>query len=80
MDLLRRIAHERRIGILLSCHDIDLALREADRLWLMEPGGAFHAGTPDQLRHGALGAAFAREGVRFDTQTGHCVPASRTAS
>ena len=35
MQLLRRLAHESRRAILLSTHDLDLALRTADRIWLM---------------------------------------------
>jgi iron complex transport system ATP-binding protein len=81
MDLLRRLAHQRRIGVVLSCHDLHLALREADRLWLLEPDGRLHVGTPDQLRHGgALASAFARDGIHFDPTTCDCVVAASRAS
>lgn len=71
MHLLRRIARERGIGIVLSCHDIELAMRDADTLWLLEPGGRFHVGAPDTLATaGTLEAVFAREGVRFDQGSG----------
>ena len=36
MQLLRELAHEKYKSILLSCHDIDLATKHADVLWLMK--------------------------------------------
>ena len=39
MQLLRKLAHETNKAILLSTHDMDLALRSADRLWLLPKGG-----------------------------------------
>lgn len=36
MQLLLRIAHEEHKTVLLSTHDLDLALHTADRLWLFE--------------------------------------------
>ncbi len=70
MQLLRRLAHERHQAILLSTHDLDLALRSADRIWLMA-GGVLQTGAPEDLvLSGAFEAAFRAEGVSFDTQTG----------
>ncbi len=64
MLLLRELAHVERKAILLSTHDLELALRYADRLWLLPAGGAFDSGTPDQLKaSGALLRAFASEGA-----------------
>lgn len=69
--LLRRLARETNRTILLSTHDLDLALRSADRVWLMPSGEPLQAGTPEDLvLSGAFGAAFASEGVQFDIQTG----------
>ena len=39
LDLLRTIAHEQRKTILISTHELDLALRAADRVLLMYPKG-----------------------------------------
>lgn len=49
MRLLTRLAHHEARAILLSTHDLDLALRNADRLWLLPPGGPLLTGTPDAL-------------------------------
>jgi iron complex transport system ATP-binding protein len=70
MQVLRALAHERGQAILLSTHDLDLALRSADRVWLMS-SGEVRAGAPEDLvLSGAFEAAFRAEGVSFDPQTG----------
>ena len=38
MRLLGRVAHSLGLTVLLSTHDVPLALAEADRLWLLERG------------------------------------------
>jgi iron complex transport system ATP-binding protein len=71
MQLLRRLAHESQRAILLSTHDLDLALRTADRIWLMPSNGHLQVGAPEDLvLSGAFEAAFRAEGVTFDAQTG----------
>lgn len=70
MRLLRHIAADTGRAILLSTHDLDLALRSADKLWLMS-GGEVRVGTPEDLViSGAFEAAFQGEGVVFDRETG----------
>lgn len=71
MHLLRRLAHEAGCAILLSTHDLDLALRTADRLWLMAKGGDVQTGTPEDLvLSGAFECTFASEGLVFDKGEG----------
>lgn len=70
MRLLKQLAAETGRAILLSTHDLDLALRSADTLWLMSEGRVA-AGTPEDLvLSGAFEAAFRSAGVPFDRQTG----------
>jgi iron complex transport system ATP-binding protein len=72
MRLLRRLAHETQRAMILSTHDLDLALRSADLLWLMAPGGVVHAGAPEDLViGGAFEATFATDGISFDSHQGH---------
>jgi iron complex transport system ATP-binding protein len=71
LRLLRRLAHTSERAVLLSTHDLDLALRSADLLWLLDTAGTLHVGAPeDVILSGAFAATFAREGVTFDAHSG----------
>ncbi|MFQ3568586.1 MAG: ABC transporter ATP-binding protein [Aggregatilineales bacterium] len=70
MGLLRHLAAETGRAIVLSTHDLDLALRSADTLWLMSDGQV-HVGAPEDLvLNGAFEMAFASEKIIFDRATG----------
>ena len=70
MALLKRLARTTRLAILVSTHDLDLALRNCDRLWLMS-GTGIKAGAPEDLAlDGSLGATFSAEGIHFDQRRG----------
>lgn len=67
MRLLRRLAHDMQQAVILSIHDLDLALRTADMLWLMTPDGKIQAGAPEDLvLSGAFEKAFASNNLVFD--------------
>lgn len=71
MRVLRRLARERNRAVLLSTHDLDLAMRAADRLWLISPGGPVRTGAPEDLALGGwIGSAFDQGDVAFDAATG----------
>ncbi len=71
MQMLRELARTTNRAILLSTHDLDLALRSADVIWLLPKGGAMQVGVPEELvLNGAFAQAFAGEGIEFDTQHG----------
>ena len=71
MALLRRLAHETGRLIILSTHDLDLALRSADQLWILPTGGPLQAGAPEDLiLSGAFETAFRAEGLIFDRERG----------
>ncbi len=71
MTMLRRLARETGRAILLSTHDLDLALRNADRIWLLPKGGHLQAGAPEDLvLSGAFESTFKGEDVQFDAYTG----------
>jgi iron complex transport system ATP-binding protein len=71
MRLLHRLARQNGKAILLSTHELDLALQAADRVWLLPADGQLRTGTPEDLvLSGAFAAAFAREGLAFDPATG----------
>jgi len=71
MHLLRKLAHERKKGILLSTHDLDLALQMADKIWLLAEGKDMETGTPEDLvLSNEFRRFFEREGILFDNNTG----------
>jgi iron complex transport system ATP-binding protein len=71
MRLLHQLARETRKGILLSTHELDLALQIADEVWLLQTGGQLHKGAPEDLvLNGTFESAFAAEEVIFDREGG----------
>ncbi|MFC6226077.1 ABC transporter ATP-binding protein [Hymenobacter artigasi] len=71
MRLLHRLARTTGKAILLSTHELDLALQAADRVWLLPATGALRTGTPEDLvLSGTFAAAFEREGLAFDSASG----------
>lgn len=66
LQMLRRLAHEQHKTILLSTHDVELALQLSDHLWLME-SNHLSVGTPRELAtDGSLSRFIERDGIRFD--------------
>jgi iron complex transport system ATP-binding protein len=71
MRFLHRLARDTGKGILLSTHELDLALQVADEVWLLQTGGHLHRGAPEDLvLGGVFASAFAKEDVAFDRETG----------
>lgn len=66
--LLQRLAREMNKAVIVSTHDIELALRLAHRLWLID-GGTLHCGTADELSAtGVLGAFIAGDGITYNSE------------
>ena len=71
MRILRDLAHRNDRAILVSTHDLELALATADRVWLLPKAGALVAGAPEDLvLNGRFSDAFASEGIQFDEESG----------
>jgi iron complex transport system ATP-binding protein len=71
MRLLHQLAHQTSKGILLSTHELELALQVADEVWLLQNTETFHRGAPEDLvLNGAFEEAFAHEDINFDKLTG----------
>ncbi len=73
VELMQLLLAQARAGkaILLSTHDLDLALRGADRLWLLSQNGELCKGLPEELvLSGAFGRTFDSAGVSFDPREG----------
>lgn len=71
MRLLRQLAVQKNKGILVTTHDLEQALRFADKLWLIAQGKPMVCGSPeDLLLQGHIESFFSREGILFDSHTG----------
>lgn len=71
MQILRQLAHQRQQAVLLSTHDLDLALRMADKIWLMGKERPLQIGTPEDLvLNGAFSEVFDNEAIAFDLASG----------
>lgn len=69
MRLLKKLAHDAQKAILLSTHDVELALHMADNLWLLNQQ-TLTSGSPQLLAaNGCIGRFFNTEGVQFDAAT-----------
>ena len=67
MQMLRRLAVEADLAILVSTHDLDLALRNCDELWLMSEE-AMRIGVPEDLAlSGAIERTFSSGAFSFDS-------------
>ena len=71
MTILRNLAYREQMGLLLSTHDLDLALRFADRLWMITTDGQLIQGYPEELAmSGEFAAIFANENLDWDAERG----------
>jgi iron complex transport system ATP-binding protein len=74
MMLLKQLTLEAGKTILVSTHEIDLAIRLADQIWLLNKTGASNTGTPSELIHrGVIQSTFASESFGFEPETGRVI-------
>jgi iron complex transport system ATP-binding protein len=66
MGLLRKLTRGGRLAAVISTHDLELALRTADVVWLVMPGGELLTGAPeDVVLTGGIAHAFEGRQIRF---------------
>jgi len=71
MQLLHKLVRDTDKGILISTHELDLALQVADEVWLLQAGGHLSKGAPEDLvLNGIFETVFDKEGILFDKATG----------
>lgn len=71
MRLLIHLTRKQNKTILLSTHDLELALQVADQIWLLDKNIGLTIGTPEDLAlKGQLERYFHRPGISFDIQSG----------
>lgn len=72
--LLKNLSKETGKTILISTHEIDMALRLADKIWLMEKGTGLWSGKPQEmLENGKLQSVFKSDNFGFDVETGRVI-------
>jgi iron complex transport system ATP-binding protein len=74
MRLLHRLARETNKAILLSTHELDLALQAADLIWLMARNQPVKVGAPEDLvLNGSIEDTFHNKSFNFDRKTGNFI-------
>lgn len=68
--LLKKLAENGKT-ILFSTHDISVALRFADRIWLMHESGIADGSPEDLVLSDCFTSVFKNRNIRFDTTTGN---------
>ncbi|WP_420497743.1 iron chelate uptake ABC transporter family permease subunit [Parafrankia soli] len=68
--LPRHLARERDLAVVVSTHDLELSLRVADGVWLLDRTGTLHTGRPAEvIASGAVNTTFDGDDLRFDPVT-----------
>tara|TARA_B110000003_G_scaffold38294_1_gene35022 strand:- start:5194 stop:6237 length:1044 start_codon:yes stop_codon:yes gene_type:complete len=71
MRQLRSITHQSGLGTVLSTHDLDLALRYADQIWLITNENNIEQGIPEALAlDGRLAKTFSKQQLQWDPHSG----------
>ena len=69
--LLRELAHKQNKAVVISTHELDLALQTADIIWLMKPQAGIAVGTPKNLvENGDFRQAFDDPHFSFEDSDG----------
>lgn len=72
LTLLRQLTRISHRSVLVATHELDLALRLADEIWLMLPDQTIFKGTPEELIFsGNLNKVFGNEHLHFSSRTGN---------
>ena len=72
MLLLHKLAHKTGKAILISTHELDLALQAADKIWLMSTTKGIQSGVPEDLVfNGSFNEAFQSKSYFFNEANGN---------
>ncbi len=72
MLLLHRLAHETGKTVLMSTHELDIALQAADKVWLMTEGKGVEVGVPEDLvLSGKFNEVFQSDNYIFNPTNGN---------
>ena len=72
LQLLRTLTHKTKKSVILSTHELDLALQAADTIWLMPKSDEIIIGSPEDLvLDGSLENIFHNKSIEFDKLAGN---------
>ncbi|MGC3977035.1 MAG: ABC transporter ATP-binding protein [Paludibacteraceae bacterium] len=71
MLLLHKLAHQTNKAILLSTHELDLALQAADKIWLMDKNGVINGVPEDMVLNGTFNRVFKSDAYFFNPANGN---------
>lgn len=70
--MLRKLARTQKIAVILSTHDIELAIKTADQIWLFPEHNKIINGIPEEMvLEGQIMEVFKNNEMAFDIDTGH---------
>lgn len=70
VSLLRKLTREKGKCVIYSTHDLDTALNEADRIWLMHDDGIAEGAPEDLILSGTIARAFESPLLSFSSNEG----------
>ncbi len=71
LSLLKRLTRQMGHTVLVSTHELDLAMQLADLIWVMLPDGPMRSGTPEEIMHsGILDSVFGNASIQFNPGLG----------
>lgn len=70
MVLLKQLAHEQHKTILLSSHDLNIVLQEADKIWMLHKKGIIEEAPEDLVLKKHINQLFQQPNLTFDLNLG----------
>ncbi len=70
IHLLSELTRTKNKTIIFSSHDLNIAMKEADRLWLMMPGELIDGAPEDLVLQHAISKVFGQSSLKFDHSKG----------
>ena len=68
--LLRKLAEERGKCVVLTTHDMEIAARESDKLWLINNSRVIEGAPEDLIINGILSSLFGDRNIRYSESDG----------
>ncbi|HUS86831.1 MAG TPA: ABC transporter ATP-binding protein [Bacteroidales bacterium] len=81
IHLLKKLAADNDKTVIFSTHDLQIALREADKVWLMTSSGLSQGAPEDLIMDGSFARVFAGSPLKFDeAEAGFAYPVAKVLS